>query len=276
MDHPSQVSRLPLRAVGASWRVSVFAALLLIYVILTLGVIWYSPLITMDKVVWQWNLRGHYPSVFPWLNTYVMLGQRAPATMAALPWFIWISWRYRTARPLLLLGTALVVLNLSVGVVKLATGRRGPRQTHNVHDIFAGGDIFPSGHTANTVVLYGVIAMVAVMLRLRWHRLVCVAAAFLAVSVGLSTVYLDTHWLTDVIGGWFAGVLVLLVLPPLLPKIERCWDWLVRRLRPRSQPRHAARSTLAPVPPAENIEPEQKVGPDGKIGPDEHRVPAQL
>lgn len=270
MDHPSQVSRLPLRAVRVSWRVSVFAALLLIYVILTLGVIWYSPLITMDKIVWQWDLRGRFSGPFPALNTYVMLGQRAPATMVALPWFIWVSWRHRTARPLLLLGTALVVLNLSVGVVKLATGRRGPRQTHNVHEVFAGGDIFPSGHTANTVVLYGVIAMVAVLLRLRWRRLVTVVAAFLAVTVGLSTVYLDTHWLTDVIGGWFAGALVLLVLPPLLPPVERSWDWLVDRVRPKRQPRHAARSRVAPVPDAENID------PDEKIGPDEHRVPAQL
>ena len=44
-----------------------------------------------------------------------------------------------------MLGTALLVLNLSVGVVKLATGRLGPLPRTNVHAVFEGGNIFPSG-----------------------------------------------------------------------------------------------------------------------------------
>ena len=75
-------------------------------------------------------------------------------------------------------------------VVKLATGRVGPRQTHNTHDILAGGDIYPSGHVSNAVVLYGLIALIAITYR----KLAVSAAVFLSVTVGLGTVYLDTHW----------------------------------------------------------------------------------
>ena len=61
-----------------------------------------------------------------------------------------------------MLGTALVLLNVSVGVVKYAIGRLGPMHgtDSDVHDIFAGGNIYPSGHVSTAVVLYGLLASV--------------------------------------------------------------------------------------------------------------------
>ena len=58
-----------------------------------------------------------------------MLGQRGPATLLFLPWFIWVAKRDRSPRPLVLLGTSLVLLNVSVGVVKYAIRRVGPLST---------------------------------------------------------------------------------------------------------------------------------------------------
>jgi membrane-associated phospholipid phosphatase len=233
VDQSVQAPRLPSRGVGMSWRGFAFAGLLVFYLILILGVVHRSPLITLDRDVWHLDLRARWPHWWPFLNTYVMLGQRAPSTIVALPWFAWMCWRFRSARPLLMLGTALVVLNVSVGVVKLATGRQGPRQTHKVYDVFAGGDIFPSGHTANAVVLYGIIAMIAVYYRVQFARLLTVAAVFVPLTVGLVTVYLDTHWLTDVLGGWMAGGLVLLALPTIMPVVERGYRAIARRVKPR-------------------------------------------
>ena len=37
----------------------------------------------------------------------------------------------------------------------------------------------------------------------------------------MTTVYLGTHWLSDVVLGWAAGVLVLLALPWLEPAMAR-------------------------------------------------------
>lgn len=199
------------------WRGVIFCALLVAYALLTWGVVVRSPLTTLDQDVLHLDLRQRFPEWFHPLHTYVLLGQRGPSTLVALPWFAWRSWKSRSIRPLLTLAVALVLLNLSVGVVKIATGRRGPSATHHAHSVFMGGDIFPSGHVSNTVVLYGVIAMLAV----GYRRAVAGAAAVVAVTVGLSTIYLDTHWLTDVIGGWIAGSLVLVALPTVLPWVER-------------------------------------------------------
>jgi membrane-associated phospholipid phosphatase len=245
VDKTAATIRVRARTVRVSWRAVVFMSLLGVYLVLALGVIYQSPLLTLDRDVFRLDLRQRYPEWFYWFHTYVMLGQRGPATLVALPWFVWRAWKSRSSRPLVMLGTALLALNLSVGVVKVATGRLGPRATDQVHAVFRGGDIFPSGHVSNSVVLYGVIAMLAVGMR----KSVIAAAGILSVTIGLSTIYLDTHWATDVLGGWLAGGLVLIVLPWLMPYSERVAAAVVTRAR-RMAERIRSAGTPAELPAA--------------------------
>lgn len=188
-----------------------------LYLVVTLLVILPSPLVSFDHVVAAMHLKGTHPSLRPWIRTYELLGQRGPATLAFLPYFGWAAWRRHTLEPLILLATALVVLNVSVGIVKYSVGRVGPFYSSNAHAVFAGGDIYPSGHVSNAVVLYGCVALTT----LRWRRSAAGAAVLISVTVGLGAVYLRTHWVSDVLGGWLAGGLVLLVLPAVLPSARR-------------------------------------------------------
>lgn len=197
-------------------RAYAFVVVLVVYVLYTLAVIYKSPVLELDTEIRRIR-RSMDQSWRPFVQYYVAFGQRGPSTLVFLPFFIWIAWRKRSAQPLVLLGTALIMLNLSVGIVKIITGRLGPRHTWDSHAIFAGGNIYPSGHVSNTVVLYGLIAWIA----LEYRRTLVVAAVWLSVSVGLGTVYLNTHWLSDIVGGWLAGALVLLALPWVMPSAER-------------------------------------------------------
>ena len=63
--------------------------------------------------------------------------------------------------------------------------------------------------------------MVAVKHGARWIAL----AVFVSFTVGLSAIFLETHWVTDVLGGWIAGAIVLLALLPTYEFIER---WALR------------------------------------------------
>jgi membrane-associated phospholipid phosphatase len=220
------VSRLPIRL---SWRGILTILVVAAYIALTLAVIFRSPLLSLDTDLFKLDLRHSHPALRPWVKGTLLLGQRGPATLAFLPVFIWMAWRRRTSEPLVALAVSLILLNVSVGIVKLITGRVGPRQTHNTHDIFVGGNIYPSGHVSNAVVLYGLIAMLAVSHR----KLLAVAAVVISVTVGMGTIYLDTHWFSDVMGGWIAGALVLLVLPSAMPTAQRWADALVARGRRR-------------------------------------------
>ncbi len=245
----------PEITVRASPRAVAFAAVLAAYVVLTVCVLVRSPVLTLDQTLASWHLKLHHPGYRPWINGYVIFGQRGPATLAFLPFFGWLAWRQRSRRPLVMLATALVLLNVSVGVVKFAVGRIGPLRVADtdVHQIFAGGDIYPSGHVSNAVVLYGLIAWLAP----RFRKVAIGVAVVLSTTVGLATVYLRTHWFSDVVGGWLAGGLVLLAVPTALPYAERLADVVLSRLaklrtryarpRPRSVVQFLIQSGETPV-----------------------------
>jgi membrane-associated phospholipid phosphatase len=220
-----------------------FAVTLVAYATIIVAVFSTSRLVALDWEVMKWKPYEHWPAFWDFLNYYVIAGQRGPAAIVVSAWLSWRSWRTRSWRPLLVLGVSLVLLNMSVGAVKIGTGRLGPHYAHiyGSNEIFLGGDIFPSGHTANAVVTWGVVAYLAT----RWRRTGAVLACWTGLSVGATTVYLGTHWVTDVVAGWCAGALVLLILPLFEPIItsadDRMRDYWTDRIAPRLGERFGGR-----------------------------------
>ncbi|MGI8678238.1 MAG: phosphatase PAP2 family protein [Jatrophihabitans sp.] len=221
-----------------SWRAWAFVGAFVLYVALTLCVIYKTPVLSLDSYLKGLDLRQRLPASWKnWISVYIAFGQRGPSTLVFLPFFLWTAWRRRSPQPLVLLVTALILLNGSVGIVKVITGRLGPLRTHNTHAIFDGGNIYPSGHVSNAVVLYGLMAWIAIAHR-RWF---VAGAIWLSVTVGIGTIYLDTHWFSDVVGGWVAGGLVLLALPWVMPFAERLTDATIARIRSAPHLRRRAR-----------------------------------
>jgi len=205
------------RLSGRQARELTFAALILLYALLTIGVLVYpSPVLSLDQWWLDRHLWGAHRQYHWFVYHYVMLGQRGPTTIVFLPVVAYLAWRRRTSAPVVMFVTSLLLLNLSVAVVKYFVGRVGPRDQDDVHVVFTSGTLFPSGHLSNTVVVYGVLAMLIP----RFRRLIITAVVVLCLSIGLGTIYLRTHWLSDVVGGWIAGALVLLALPDLMPHVQ--------------------------------------------------------
>jgi undecaprenyl-diphosphatase len=72
---------------------------------------------------------------------------------------------------------------------------------------------FPSGHVLSLVVFFGILAFLLVTLterRRRFRLLACGACGAVVGLVAVSRVYLDMHWLSDVLGGFTLGAAYLL------------------------------------------------------------------
>jgi undecaprenyl-diphosphatase len=82
----------------------------------------------------------------------------------------------------------------------------------------------PSGHAQGAVVLWGLLALQAVLRGAR--RWLWAPAALLMLGIGVSRVYLGVHFPTDVLAGWVVGVVVLGVAA-----------WVLGRLPASAEPR---------------------------------------
>ncbi|GAA3397259.1 phosphatase PAP2 family protein [Streptomyces roseoviridis] len=226
-------------------RLALFGGTSAFYLAIVVAVLLSTWLVTLDWKIMLFRPYQQWPELHAFLDYYVVLGQRGPTAVMVAAWLGWRSWRQHTLRPLLSLGAALLLLNVTVGSVKLGLGRLGPHYATQVGsaELFAGGDIFPSGHTANAVVTWGILAYLATTPRAR--RYLSALSAVVALGVGLTTVYLGTHWLSDVLLGWAAGLLILLALPWCEPVIAVA-EARILALRDRLREQLRARRRLVP------------------------------
>ncbi len=122
----------------------------------------------------------------------------------------WLVWKGRKADSLLVvLGSA---GGLALGPVLKAIVER-PRPALSDHVVFVNSWSYPSGHSLNSMVVLGLLTVLAVRERPGAVRRTVLAAlgAFLVVVVGFSRVYLGVHWPSDVLAGWLIGVLWLTI-----------------------------------------------------------------
>lgn len=119
----------------------------------------------------------------------------------------WLMYRRQMPTALFLLGSTLLA-RLLVGLQKAMLGRVRPEQDNPfvVEESFA----FPSGHAANSLIVYLMLALL--LTEDRAKRKLAMAAAILAsLLIGLSRVLLGVHWPSDVVGGWAFGLFWLLL-----------------------------------------------------------------
>ncbi len=104
-------------------------------------------------------------------------------------------------------GVALVGASVWTTVVKVTVARARPPDAL----IAAAGFSFPSGHTLNSTVTYGLAAMLVWRSGLTRPLRVAVTIALgvLVVGIGVSRIALGVHYPSDVAGGWLAGLAIV-------------------------------------------------------------------
>lgn len=120
----------------------------------------------------------------------------------------WLLYR-RERRPALLLLAITLIGRLLVDLQKLGIGRLRPED--QVHLVPVKNLSFPSGHAANTMIVFLSLALLVAPRRIQ--RLAVPIALLATVAVGITRPMLGVHWPSDVVGGWaFGAAWVLLML----------------------------------------------------------------
>jgi membrane-associated phospholipid phosphatase len=183
------------------------------FIAVTQQVITNGPLIALDARIANAG-RFDFPS---WIDFILMriddLGLRGLTATALIIAAIYIARRFKTWRPLNLAILSILALNLTVGLAKLLIGRTKPQL--NVDLIYAGGLSYPSGHASNAILSWGVLAYLiyryAHVDRYR-GRLASAGVALISVSVCVVSLFRNTHWLSDLVGGLFIGAALLVMV----------------------------------------------------------------
>ncbi|MBM3721953.1 MAG: phosphatase PAP2 family protein [Actinobacteria bacterium] len=198
-------------AVALRWAIALFAA----FILVTLDVIYEGALWRVDQFFADLDrpkLDG--------INEFVVLrlddlGLRWVTALILLIIATLIGRRFKSWRPLNLSILSLISLNLFVGAAKIGFGRCKAKEDFDIC-MFTDGMAYPSGHTANALVTWGLFAYIIFRythrapfegLRLYW------LVGVITVLVCFASLIRNTHWFTDLLGGIFLGgaILVLVV-----------------------------------------------------------------
>jgi membrane-associated phospholipid phosphatase len=206
------------------------------FVALTIALI-NGHLLVWDQQVADWAF-GHQPAPIYWTaRVFNYLGQGGQILMpVSIILTAWLTWRTRSVRAVLPFIAAFVLTYITIGPLKIWAGRAAPRfdgpdktEMFNPHAAGAAAMSYPSGHMGNSLVWYGVIALLTATLL---GRPLTGRESFLirflpVVILFCTTVYTGFHWLTDSIAGVFLG----LVLTRLIGRIP--WDRIPLGFLPR-------------------------------------------
>lgn len=196
-------------------------------VIAALAALWLAMLLLGTGNVDRDILLALYAGDEPWLALVSIgisyLGTWPTVVAVTLLGALWLSHRGQRWEALLLLiasfsGRLLVIL------AKAYFARLRPEEHLRLVEVHY--ESFPSGHSANSMIVYLGLAMLAFD-DARQRKRAIAGALFLTFLIGLSRPILGVHWPSDVIGGWSFGALWLLLVLTLGEK------WKPVRANPR-------------------------------------------
>lgn len=138
---------------------------------------------------------------------YAIPSMAITAAVALLLYYLGLHWESITA---LFAAASSLLLNY---IIKTAVHR--PRPTANLVEVFQNiqGFSFPSGHVMFYMAFFGfLLFLVFTLVKRVWWRYFLMSFLILLIAlVGVSRMYLGEHWASDVLGGYLAGSLDLIL-----------------------------------------------------------------
>lgn len=182
-----------------------FGAAIISFVALTAAVLILPAFLAFDAHVSE-AIRGlSLPGIEMVARFFTTLGSFWPMAVLTLTGSAYLYVRGRRAEALLLFLTVPLGALLGEGL-KMVIHRVRPALEY-ARIAIPHSYSFPSGHALSATTFFGTLGFITLIgeTRLRRSAAVVAGCVFMALSVGLSRVYLGVHFLGDVVGGWLLG-----------------------------------------------------------------------
>lgn len=198
-----------MRALRPGWWFD--AALLAGFAAVTAALAWRTPLLQLDLAIRSFadaHRPGWFDTTLRWGNKLGQGGMVLTPLGAIVAFFM--ARARHTVRPFLPVIGAVVLTYIAIGPLKLWTHRLAPSAYFDAHPELLfhapNGISYPSGHVVNTVVWYGVLAVLLTGV-VSQRSIVAIRTVVPAIVV-FTTTYLSFHWFSDGVGGVLIGVFV--------------------------------------------------------------------
>lgn len=154
---------------------------------------------TFDTAVRAWLAAHRSPLGLAIFRTITWLGATVVLIPAALVFGVLLI-RRGSRHAALVIGVAPIALGITVALVKTLLSIKRPDSPAAAHLGFS----FPSGHTSASTAAAIIFTWIFVREGMAPRRIFPLGI-LMALLVGISRVYLDVHWASDVLGGWVIG-----------------------------------------------------------------------
>ena len=171
----------------------------------------------VDGVVRTWALAHQHRALGSFFEIVTTIGAPNPlaivSILAAL--YLWRRGRPFTASTVLVAPAAALA---TYEITKRLYARVRPPGLGGITET---GYSFPSGHATASAAICCTLAYVFWEEGIIPGAVAAVVAVVLPVLIGVSRLYLDVHWATDVLGGWSAGLLIAALSMALYRAVRR-------------------------------------------------------
>lgn len=170
-----------------------------------------------DNAVSAWFVSHQNPLMYKIALVATWIGSPAVMILIAMAAGVWFYGRSGTSKAGVMVA-APAVGGLLSGTIKIVYGRARPAGAALLNEHTYS---FPSGHAATSAAV--MVSLCYVLARERmisWPAAIVIGGG-VPLIVGLTRLYLNVHWFTDVIGGWTVGLFVAAISAALYERLRQ-------------------------------------------------------
>jgi membrane-associated phospholipid phosphatase len=171
----------------------------------------------VDNAVSAWFVGHQNPAIYKLAFVATWIGSPAVMVLVAIAAGVWFYGRSGRRKAGVVVA-APAVGGLLSGIIKILYGRVRPSGAALLNERTYS---FPSGHAATSAAVMVSLCYVLARERMISWPTAMVLGGSVPLIVGLTRLYLNVHWFTDVIGGWTVGLFVAALCAALYELLRR-------------------------------------------------------